>query len=163
MKFNIHAIFVNKTKFFSKVLCNYSTGTIQTFQAGPKPLPFNFFFFLFFYCCSYSKGAVEQIASALLCCPELQAFTWGGAVRISACKPSIPSIQSICTVNVHLCLSLPLQPLWHWPQVSLAGLLQSQQSEAERSHHWLQIQNIGWGRGLLWIYQWMDVRGFIMN
>lgn len=105
---------------------------LSRLDQSPSVLIFSFFFF---FCCSYSKGAVEKLASTLLCCPELQAFTWGGAVRISACKPSIPSIQSICTVNVHLCLSLPLQPLWQRQQVSLAGRLQSQQSAAERSHH----------------------------
>lgn len=66
----------------------------------------------------------------LMCCPELQGFTWGGAVTISARKQSVP--QSIRTFNVDKTFTSvyhrPLCELWQSSHVSLAGQLQSHPS-----------------------------------
>lgn len=64
--FNIHAIFVNKTKFFLKfcvITVPVLTKLSRLDQAG-------------------REGAVEQRASALLCCPKLQSFTRGGGYNL---------------------------------------------------------------------------------
>lgn len=96
-------------------------------------------FFLLLQGCSWADSSC-----AALSCRVLPGVGWERSLHVSHLfHPSNRSPSST------FCLSSALQPLWHWPQVSLAGQLQSQQSAAERSHLWLQIQNIGWSRGLL--------------